>query len=120
MKRNPVLDYQMYTWLLKSINQMSLYEDRLGQESEFNFLRSNSWLSDTAVIDRLIYRKGQFRIDLIFAHHEQPLKFLIRTITVQSDRKKAEIMSQFFRRQAAKDQRGTLMVKEGLLNLGYN
>ncbi|WP_194775413.1 hypothetical protein [Pararhodonellum marinum] len=120
MKRNPVLDYQMYEWILKSINQMSLYDDRLGHESEFNFLRANRWLGDTAVIERMIYRKGEFRIDLVFAHHKQPLKLLIRNITVQSDRRKAEIMSQLFRRQAAKDQRGTLLIKEGLLNLGYN
>ncbi|PSL03853.1 hypothetical protein [Cecembia rubra] len=120
MKKYLVLDFQVYNWLLRSINQLSLYEDRLGDESEFSFLRSNEWLGDTAVIDRLIYRRGEFRIDLIFAHHKQPLKFLVRNITVQSDRKKAEIMSQLFRRQAAKDQRGTLMIQEGLLNLDYN
>lgn len=120
MKRNHVLDYKMYEWMLKSINQISLYEDKLGHESEFNFLRSNEWLGDTAVIERLVYRKGQFRIDLVFAHHQQPLKLLIRNITEQSSRKKAEIMSQLFRRQAAKDQRGTLVIKEKVLNLGYN
>lgn len=120
MKNNPILDYKMYTWLLKSINQISLYEDRLGHESEFKFLRSDAWLGDTAVIDRMIYRKGQYRIDLVFAHHKQPLKLLIRNITIQPDRKKAEIMSQIFRRQAAKDQRGTLMIQEELLNLSYN
>lgn len=120
MKRNHVLDYKMYEWILKSINQMSLYEDKLGVESEFNFLRSNEWLGDTAVIERLIYRKGQFRIDLVFAHHQQPLKLLIRNITEHSSRKKAEIMSQLFRRQAAKDQRGTITIEERVLDLGYN
>jgi len=120
MKKNLILDFQMYNWLLRNINQKSLYEDRLGDESEFSFLRSNEWLGDTSVIDRLIFRRGEYKIDLIFAHHKQPLKFLIRNITVQSDRKKAEIMSQLFRRQAAKDQRGTLMIQVGLLNLDYN
>jgi hypothetical protein len=120
MKSQLILDYAIYKWLLSSINQMSLYEDKLGHESEFNFLRSSHWLADTAVIERLIYRKGQYKIDLLFAHHQQPLKLLIRSITTQSDLKKAEIMSNLFRRQAAKDQRGTLAVHEGLLNLGYN
>lgn len=120
MKGNLVLDYKMYELLLKSINRMSLYDDKLGLESEFNFLRSDSWLGDTAVIERLIYRSGQFRIDLVFAHHEQPLKLLVRNITVQPSRKKAEIMSQLFRRQAAKDQRGTLEIQEMAFNVGYN
>lgn len=120
MKSNPILDYEMYKWLLNSINQMSLYEDKIGHESEFNFLRSSNWLADTAVIERLIYTKGQYKIDLLFAHHQQPLKLLIRNITTQPDLKKAKIMSSLFRRQAAKDQRGTLFVHEGLLKLAYN
>jgi hypothetical protein len=120
MKRNPILDYQTYEWMLKSINQISLYDDRVGDESEFNFLRSNQWLVDSAVIERLVFRKGQFRIDLVFVHQKQPLKLLVRNITVHPDRKKAEIMSQLFKRQAAKDQRGTIIIKEELLNLGYN
>lgn len=120
MKKDTVLDYKMYEWMLKAINQMSLYDGRIGEESEFNFLRGNQWLVDAAVIERLIYRKGQFRIDLVFAHQKQPLKLLVRNITAHPDRKKAEIMSHLFRRQAAKDQRGTIIIKEGLLNVGYN
>lgn len=120
MKKSPILNYQTYEWMLKSINQMSLLEDKVGEESEFNFLRESRWLVDAAVIDRLVFREGQFRIDLIFANQRQPLKFLVRSITVHPDRKKAEIMSQLFRRQASKDQRGTITIEEGLLKLGYN
>jgi hypothetical protein len=120
MKRNLSLNYHMYEWMLKSINNMSLHDDQLGEESELNFLRANDWLGDTAVIERLVYRAGQYRIDLLFAHHQQPLKLLIRNITVQSSKSKAEIMSQLFRRQAAKDQRGTLSISEDLLDLMYN
>jgi len=120
MKKSPILDYDVYQWMLKGINQNALFDDRIGDESEFHFLRSNHWLLDAAVVDRINFRKGQFRIDLVFAHQKQPLKLLVRHITVHSDRKKAAIMSQLFRRQAAKDQRGTIIIDEGLLNLGYN
>jgi len=120
MSRKFSVDYDTYKLLLQAINQLSLKDDLVASEVELSFIKEEAWLPDSVVIERVVKRKGTYYIDLLFAHHKQPFRFIIRNITHHSDLKKAGIMSQIFRRQAAKDQRGTLQITEESLNLAYN
>jgi hypothetical protein len=85
-----------------------------------NFYRNDFWLSDTAVIERLQKRKGTWEINLLFAHHKTPLKFLTRRITSHTCPKRAQTMAFYMRRLAAKDQRGTLSLDINDLHLSLN
>lgn len=67
-----------------------------------NFYCDDFWLSDAAVIEYLELRKGAWEINLLFAHHKTPLKFLSRRITSQSRPKCARTMAFYMRRLAAK------------------
>ena len=120
MKRKPQIDYKTYQWLLSKINQKVLFEEQSSSPKDLLFIKEGAWLADTAVIEHLTRRRGTYSINLLFAHYKQPLKLLIRTITQHSNPRKAQVMSQLFRRQAAKDQRGTLKVDESSFLIDYN
>jgi len=120
MKSKPQIDYKTYQWLLSKINQKALFEEHSSTQRDLTFIKEGTWLTDTAVIEYLTRRKGTFSINLLFAHHKQPLKLLIRSITHHSNLKKAQVMSQLFRRQAAKDQRGTFKIEESSFLIDYN
>lgn len=96
------------------------FTEKLGLDSDMNFYRDDLWLSDTAVIELLQYRKGCWEINLLFAHYKTPLKFLSRRITTHSCPKRAKTMAFYMRRQAAKDQRGSLTLDINDLNLSPN
>ncbi len=94
--------------------------EKLGLESDMDFCHDDFWLGDAAVIELLQPRKGTWEISLLFVHHRTPLKFLSRRITSHSSPKRALAMAVFMRRQAAKDQRGTLTLNINDLHLSMN
>lgn len=109
----------LYAKMLDELSNL-FFTEKLGLDSDMNFYRDDFWLSDAAVIELLQLRKGAWEINLLFAHHKTPLKFLSRRITSHSCPKRAQTMAFYMRRLAAKDQRGTLSLNIGDLNLSLN
>ncbi|MCC6281146.1 MAG: hypothetical protein IT262_11125 [Saprospiraceae bacterium] len=119
MKRAFSMPPELYAKMLDELSNL-FFTEKLGLDSDMNFYRNDFWLTDTAVIDMLLLRKGAWEINLLFAHHKTPLKFLSRRITSHSCPKRARIMAFYMRRLAAKDQRGTLSLDINDLNLTLN
>jgi hypothetical protein len=110
---------ELYAKMLDELSNL-FFTEKLGLDSDMDFYRNDFWLSDTAVIELLQLRRGTWEINLLFAHHKTPLKFLSRRITSNSCPKKARTMAFYMRRLAAKDQRGTLSLDINDLNLTLN
>ena len=109
----------LYAKMLDELSNL-FFTERLGLDSDMNFYRDDFWLTDTAVIELLQMRKGAWEVNLLFAHHKTPLKFLSRRITTHSCPKRARTMAFYMRRLAAKDQRGTLTLDIKDLNISLN
>ncbi len=119
MKRVFTMSTDLYSRMLDGLSNL-FFTEKLGVDADMNFYRNDFWLSDSAVIESLQLRKGAWEINLLFAHHKTPLKFLSRRITSHSCPKRARTMAFYMRRQAAKDQRGTLTLDLNDLNLTLN
>lgn len=113
------LDDSTYRIMLQSLDSLHL-TDGVGDVRDLDFIKDDVWLFDTAVIENLARRRGTWEINLLFAHYQQPLKFLSRRITSETCPRRAALVASLMRRQAAKDQRGTLTVKLEDLNLPEN
>ena len=110
---------ELYAKMLEELSNL-FFTEKLGLDADLNFYRNDFWLSDAAVIELLQLRKGAWEVNLLFAHHKTPLKFLSRRITSHSCPKRAQTMAFYMRRLAAKDQRGTLTLNINDLNLSLN
>lgn len=119
MKARFSIAAEVYAKMLDGLNDLHQL-DILGSQFDLRFISDDYWLGDTAVIDKLFYRKGTWEVALVFAHHKCPVKFIARRITRHSCPKKAAQIGHYLRRAAAKDQRGTLYVDINELNLPYN
>jgi hypothetical protein len=119
MKSAFVLSPALYGKMLDLLSSLH-FTEKLGNQSDMNFFRQDEWLYDTAVIEQVTARKGTWEIGLLFAHHQKPMKFLSRKITSHACPKRANMIAVYMRRQAAKDQRGTLSVSLSGFNLGLN
>lgn len=119
MKRIFTMSNDSYSRMLDGLSNL-FFTEKLGVDADMNFYRNDFWLSDTAVIESLQLRKGAWEINLLFAHHKTPLKFLSRRITSHSCPKRARTMAFYMRRLAAKDQRGTLTLDINDLKLTLN
>jgi hypothetical protein len=86
------------------------FVERRGNEADFYLFYEDLWLSDTAVIEHLVRMRGEWRVELVFAHTHNPLKFIKRYITSHPCPRRAAQQAYYMRRLAAKDQRGTLTV----------
>jgi len=87
---------------------------------DMNFIKDDSWLSETSVIEQIAQRKGTWHIDLLFAYQKEPLRFIIRKISSHTSYRKAALLGSIFRRQAAKDQRGTITLDVNVLQINFN
>lgn len=99
----------LYSLLLDRINALP-YEEKQGSTEDLLFMSNEFWLQDTAVIDHVMLRKGMYYVTLVFSHHSIPYRWLCRGICGYADVKKAILGAHYMRRQAAKDQRGTLTI----------
>jgi hypothetical protein len=119
MKSAFTIQPELYAKMLDELSNL-FFTEIPGLDSDMNFYRDDLWLSDTAVIESIQLRNGSWEINLLFAHHKMPLKFLTRRITTHSCPKRAKMMAFYMRRLAAKDQRGTLTVDINDLKLSLN
>ena len=91
-----------------------------GTDKDVLFIDDDYWLQDTAVIENVEKRRGEWNIYLVFAHSRTPLKFIKRKIVNFACPKRAALAAHYMRRLAAKDQRGTLIVKNELFEINFN
>lgn len=119
MNRPFQMNAKAYEEMLDLLNGLH-FTDKAGEASDMAFIGEDDWLSDTAVIENVIRRKGAWEIHLLFAHYKAPLKFLSRLITSNACPKRAAMMAHFMRRLAAKDQRGTLKINLNDFHLPTN
>lgn len=113
------IDDRVYGAMLDFIGTM-MHVDKTGMPGDVTFIMNDFWLQDTVVIENLEHRYGMWHIYLVFAHHLEPLRFIKRSITNNSDYRKAEITAHYMRRLAAKDQRGTMYIKENSVKINFN
>lgn len=113
------IDSNTYAKVMKGMND-AFFNEKKGNSSDFRLYFDDLWLSDSAVIEKIYKSKGEWAVDLVFAHIHNPLKFIRRFIVSHPCPKRAAQKAHFMRRLAAKDQRGTLEVNIELLNLCQN
>ncbi len=113
------LSSKAYAELLNLMNRQYFCE-RVGKPNDYSFLQADQWLKDSAVIDQVIRTKEGWAIYLIFAHAVFPYRFIRRFIHRINHPKKATVTAEYMRRQAAKDQRGTLTIQMSDFSLCTN
>ncbi|MCU0376524.1 MAG: hypothetical protein MUF24_14550 [Chitinophagaceae bacterium] len=113
------LSAEFYGQLLDGLNNLH-FQEKPGIPTDMLFISDEFWLQDTAVIDHINPMKGMHGVSLIFAHHLNPYKFICRYITAYADARRAATSAHYMRRQAAKDQRGTLKVSANFFNLNMS
>ena len=114
-----VLDDDAYKVMLSFLDNQHLIE-KPADEENLVFLKNDWWLADTAVIDTINFNKGGWEVSFTFANYKKPLQLIVRRIIRCYSERKAKTAAHYMRRQAAKDQRGTLKVTIRDLNLCIN
>jgi hypothetical protein len=109
----------LYSLCLDRINTLP-FQEKGGTLQDIQFITNEFWLQDTAVIDHVTLQKGMFCVSLVFSHAGIPMRWLRRAICGYACIKKAELSAHYMRRQAAKDQRGTLNVSIHRYSLNFN
>ncbi len=79
MKTPFIIDPKLYEMSLDLLNDLHFIESK-GKLVDFSFFNDDKWLSETAVIENLAKVAGQWDIELLFAMHNNPLKFIKRFI----------------------------------------
>ena len=113
------IDSYCYSHLMDFMNE-SHPQDLKGEIYDLNVFYDDLWLKDSAVIEHLRNFRGNWIVSLVFAFVDQPLRFIMRRITTCTTKSKATITAEYMRRLAAKDQRGTLKIKEESFNFYLN
>ncbi len=116
---NQLLDDDAYNAMLSFLDNQHFIE-KPADEENLLFLKNDWWLADTAVIDTINYKKGEWEVYLTFANYKRPLQLIVRRIIKCYSEVKAKMAAHYMRRLAAKDQRGTLTVAIKDLNLCIN
>lgn len=110
MKRPVIyIDKKCYEVLIDHMNLQHTI-DKEGGYIDLNLFYSDEWLLDSAVIENVSERNGNWDVYLVFAWVLNPMKLIKRKITRCITLSKAELYANYMRRLAAKDQRGTLQV----------
>ena len=105
------VDRKCYENLMDHMNKQHTVDLR-GEYVDLNLFHSDKWLLDSAVIDRIVKRNGNWDIYLIFAYVLDPFKMIRKKITSCTSLQKAKLSANYMRRLAAKDQRGTLRLDD--------
>jgi hypothetical protein len=119
LKKPFYIDSKLYEKSLDYLNDLH-FVDSKGKLNDFSFFNDDKWLSETAVIENLVKVSGQWDIELLFVLNDNPLKFIKRFIVSYACPRKATLFASIMRRQAAKDQRGTLIVDYKEIQISEN
>jgi hypothetical protein len=115
MKPSCKIDPTAYALMLQGVNS-GFITDKKGDQRDFGVFFNDLWVSDSAVIERVTKVKGEWAVNLLFAHIDNPLTLIIRFIVSHPCPKRAKQKAYYMRRLAAKDQRGTLFIHIGQFN----
>ncbi len=113
------LSSELYAQMLDRLNTLHL-TDKLGFEGDLSVFENDYWLCDSAVVERIIRRKGTWDIVLVFVDCVMPLKLLARRITSNTCPNRAAMIGAYMRRLAAKDQRGTISISINQFEIPLN
>lgn len=109
------VDKNCYEKLMDFMNTQH-FMDLKGEYVDLDLFYRDEWLLDSAVIDNIVERKGNWEVYLVFSHVYNPFKMIRKKISKCTSFKKAALSADTMRRQAAKDQRGTLRIDESFFN----
>ena len=109
--QNVYIDKKCYESLMDVMN-VQYFSDLKGEPHDLDLFFRDDWLLDSAVIDNVVERNGNWDVYLVFAHVLNPMKMIKKRITRCTSLKRAELSANYMRRLAAKDQRGTLILEE--------
>jgi len=118
-KQKVQIDNVCYESLLTFMKQQSI-DDLKGKVSDLCIFQKDAWLKDSAVIENISLRKGNWYISLVFAYTKFPLQLIQRKITSCNTMRKAEITANYMKKVAAKDPRGTLKINQNDFEQCYN
>ena len=79
-----------------------------GELQDLEVLANDKWLMNTEVRYRLVERKSQWHLSMIYIAVENPLKLICRKIDTYNSEKKAKTFAEIMMRGIRKDARGTL------------
>lgn len=113
------LSDELYGQLLDRLNALP-FQEKAGSAGDIRFMANEFWLQDTAVIDHVHYKKGMYCVSLVFSHYRQPHLWLCRNICSYANPRRAHTSAHYMRRQAAKDQRGTLTLSLERYHINVN
>ncbi|MEL6557416.1 MAG: hypothetical protein AAFQ94_04485 [Bacteroidota bacterium] len=111
--RKIYIDKACYEELMDFMNVQHVV-DLKGEYMDLDLFYQDEWLLDSAVIDNVVEKRGNWDVYLVFAHVNNPLKMIKKKISRCTSLKKAELAANTMRRLAAKDQRGTLKIDKNL------
>ncbi|MCU0450980.1 MAG: hypothetical protein MUC97_14270 [Bernardetiaceae bacterium] len=103
------LDDFAYNALLTWVDQLPLAE-KAAQANDLAGLEKDAWLADSAVVAHSVRCQGAWEVRLLFANPSPPYRLLQKTIARYSCPRRAALTAELMRRQAAKDQRGTIKI----------
>jgi hypothetical protein len=96
------------------------YDSTYGEGRDLKFLYEDNWLKDSEVRHNIIKRSGRWYVYMVFISVKNPYRFLQRQIEHYESEKKAFMYAELFRRNSAKDVRGTLKTDDYALNICHN
>ncbi len=111
MSSHIYIDKTSYENLMDYMNNQ-YFVDHKGEYIDLDLFYHDEWLLDSAVIDHVVERNGNWDVYLVFAHVDDPFKIIKKKITRCTSLQKAMLSANYMKRQAAKDQRGTLRLDE--------
>jgi hypothetical protein len=103
------LDDFAYNHLLM-FSEGLLLAEKPAQAQDLERLNQDAWLTDSAVVCHSVRCQGAWEVRLLFANPSPPYRFLQKPIARFSCPRRAALTAELMRRQAAKDQRGTIKI----------
>jgi len=85
---------KLSTSVLRALRQYRLQLDEIdrpGSASELLFIEDDSWLYDTVVVERQLYKNGKWELHLLYVQKNFPLKFVKRKLHMSRLEKSPEM-----------------------------
>lgn len=96
------------------------FDGKIAPPEDLLFMEDGTWLKDAAVFDEIRIREGAWDVYLVFANNKKPLQLIVKNITRCFSEQKAISAAFLIRKEAEKDQRGTLSISINDLDVCNN
>ena len=94
--------------------------DCKGNYLDLHVLTGETWLMDTEVRYNIRRARGLWEVSLVFIDIHNPFRFVRWAVNSCNTYDKARIFGDYFRRIAARDERGYLKADQSLLSICLN